>query len=464
MKDHHIFFLGGTGIRVAQALVFACAHGLLSDTRLHLTVLDTDHEEQAIKKLEKTITLYQKLHIRWDMLRKDRIKQKHPGAQFPLFGAKIADFRCLPSFLQNTSSGPSTLRNVLLERNLPRAAYAVLHGTFGDHFFYQVIDNGLYANPAVGAYLLRDKMVDNSPPNGFRVAVDQPDQNEKVALCASSFGGTGVAAAEVMLKEFSAEEERHGEWYKNKMQVSTFLVQPYFTIKPRAGSNDYWDADEANRRHAEVKRHYERRGDIRMKFIEPAHKGKWMRGVYKDHEQENLPDITEWMAAIEIAAWLYDNNENETWRLRAEMMQARELFYELSVIWTKRFEPAQKYGPMFFSAFYRRCKGCTNRCWFQEGCRENLKDFLNEYYKWHRVSQTEDYTDASDLFVVCKNAHGIDMMDLYDVKLVKEKDEFSFEDKQFEHGKKLWRLAASKGYDGMEDLFSGLYYDLGRMT
>jgi hypothetical protein len=286
-KEHHVFFLGGTGLRVAQAMVFACAHGLLPDSRLHLTVVDTD-AESAIAKLEDTQKWYKHLHERWDM-------------------------------------------------GLSRPEYAVLHGVLGEKSFNQNIDSGLYANPAVGAYLLHHKMLGtpetenrNDPLKKFHDAMKRPDQNEKVALCASSFGGTGVAAAEAMLTEFAPG----GRWYQDQLEVGAFLLQPYFRIKS-GGVDEHWDVGEAENRHLEAKRHYERLHDLRVRFVAPAHTKPWARGKYKPDKQENLPDLTEWMAAIQIAAWLQEENEEDTLKLSAEMMQACERFYELAAIWTR---------------------------------------------------------------------------------------------------------------------------------
>jgi len=186
-------------------------------------------------------------------------------------------------------------------------------------------------------------------------AANEPDQNEKVALCASSFGGTGVAAAEMMLKEFGET----GNWHKNQMKVKAFLIHPYFSIKPGDNIDEHWDESEAENRHAEVRRHYRLRRNEDVQFIGSAYPERWMRGRYKPDKQENLPDLTEWTAAIELAAWLQEEDGHNTWSLRADMQQARERFYELAVIWIKRFHPAlppspeqMKRFPAFSPMFY----------------------------------------------------------------------------------------------------------------
>ena len=463
-KEHHVFFLGGTGVHVAQAMVFACAHGLLSDSRLHLTVLDTD-EADAIKKLKKTVEWYKHLHRQWEKMREDPIKKKHAGTRFSLFGADIS-LTDIPKFLKKVGeegNEPNTLRKILTDMRVPRPAYAVLHGIMGDYSFHKEVESGLYANPAVGAYLLQLEMIrrystDETKKEDFRDAIKLSDQKEKVALCASSFGGTGVAAAEVMLIEFAPG----GGWHQDQMELGAFLLQPYFRVKP-GEANERWNAGEAENRHLEAKRHYKSRHDQRARFVAPAHTNPWVRGKYMETKQKNLPDFTEWMAAIQIAAWLQEENEEDTLKLSAKMMQACERFYELATIWTRRFERAHEHSPMFFEDFYRKCKNaeCENPnrkdakpCWHQKGCREILHNFLNAYFEWYLLSRTEDFTDADKM----KNA----IEEAMDPKKA-TKNDFEFDNTHVVHGKKLWRLAASEGCDGMEDLFSTLFYALGRM-
>jgi len=456
MTDYHIFFFGGTGIRVAQALVFACAYGLLNNSRLYLTVLDTD-KGASFDKLKETVEDYQHLHQRWKTMRNDPIKQNHASSMFPLFGAEIKHYEPLPYYLANRA--PGTLRDELSTKTKTKAEYTVLHGILGDDSSNRVVGTGLYANPAVGAYLLREEM---EADVALGKVANRPDQNEKVALCASSFGGTGVAAAEVMLREFG----ENGTWHKKQMKVKAFLIQPYFSIKPGEAETEHWDEGEAENRHAEVKRHYGLRRNGDVQFIGSAYPERWMRGEYKDHDQENLPDLTEWVAAIEIAAWLQKENKRDIWSLRADMQQTRERFYELAVIWTKRFHPTlppspehkkrfPTFSPMFYGDIHLKCDTRLNKCPAQENCRhqENclnkLNNFLLAFYRWHRKMQTKDFTDASELF---------------DAATQLEITGYRHTSEQFEHGKKLWSLAASKGCDGMEDLFSNLFYALGRMV
>ena len=328
--DLYLIAAGGTGIRVATALLYCCAYGALGKEKtLHIMVLDADNETGM-----EDITKQWK---RYGNLRSIFQEGKNAPKQTELFAPSV-DLLALPRILNYPSGSTIGIEwdNAKDEKGKPifkTPDKLLLKALLCD---YQVNaltpSDGLYGCPALGALLLDPKLQDDSVATFLRSCKNQP-----VALCASSFGGTGVAALECLLNRMKPGSEAPPS------SKAIVLLQPYFTIKSapdEKGTVHHWNDGECAKKDDAACAYFKEKYGNDLKTEPPAiaHAGaRRTRGEFSYSNQVNWPEETEWRVAMRLCRFFAGDS---AWRnLEPEKDKgALKAFARLAQVWNEVFE------------------------------------------------------------------------------------------------------------------------------
>ena len=216
--------VGGTGARVAEALVHLCAAGLGPD-EVFLMLIDPDAGNGNLSRTTELIAKYQDV-------------QK----QIATRAAEVAMFRTrivTPDPLVWTifEQQNQTLAAFIKLSSLDASAKPLKHFAellFSDLDLGERLNEGFRGRPAIGAVVMAQPNTDVPPWSRFweEIAKVNRADEAKVFVVGSIFGGTGAAgiptlgAAAVLRDRAALDAERE----KSKIYLGACLVLPYFTF------------------------------------------------------------------------------------------------------------------------------------------------------------------------------------------------------------------------------------------
>jgi hypothetical protein len=216
--------VGGTGARVAEALVHLCAAGLGPD-ELFLMLVDPDAGNGNLARTSELISRYQDVQL--------QITTRADGVD--LFKTKIVtpDPVVWTIFDQQNQTLEGFIELSSLDASVtPLKHFAELLFTEGD--LSEKLNEGFRGRPAIGAVVMSQPNAEVPPWNRFWEEIGKVNRaNEaKVFVVGSIFGGTGAAgiptlgAAAVLRDKASLD----GEGERSKIYLGACLVLPYFTF------------------------------------------------------------------------------------------------------------------------------------------------------------------------------------------------------------------------------------------
>ncbi len=233
MITNYYIGIGGTGARVAEALVHLCAAGY-GPARLALFLIDPDEGNGNLSRTRELIARYQA--ARAGLREKAR-------SDLPLFTTEIATPD--PFVWSIFERGKTRLQDHINLTNLEQANRP--HHDFANVLFTQAelreqLDQGFRGHPAIGAAVMAERAKADArrePWRTFWADIEKAQQNEvRVFMAGSIFGGTGAAGvptfgAPDMLKysELALIERptpKHAG--KSRIHLGGALVLPYFTF------------------------------------------------------------------------------------------------------------------------------------------------------------------------------------------------------------------------------------------
>lgn len=221
---HYYIGVGGTGARVAEALVHLCAAGLGPD-ELFLMLIDPDAGNGNLSRTTELISKYQDIQ--------KQISTRADGVR--LFATRIVtpDPVVWTIFDQQNQTLAGFIQLSSLEASAkPLKNFAELLFTEGD--LDEKLNEGFRGRPAIGAVVMAQPNTEVPPWNRFWEEIGKVNRADeaKVFVVGSIFGGTGAAgiptlgAAAVLHDKASLDVERD----KSKIYLGTCLVLPYFTF------------------------------------------------------------------------------------------------------------------------------------------------------------------------------------------------------------------------------------------
>lgn len=225
MNKNYYIGVGGTGARLAEALVHLCAAGL-GPEKLHLFLVDPDQANGNLARTLNLIKLYQRCRSGY----KDATV---PGAR--PFGTQIVTPS--PEVWSIFDREDMKLSEYVNYQNLKQShpAYAdFIRILFTQEELETKLNEGFRGHPSIGAVTMANVPEDQEPWKSFWENVEkcQEANQARVFLSGSIFGGTGAAgvptfgAEEVLKFNKSARIDND----TSKIYLGGALVLPYFSF------------------------------------------------------------------------------------------------------------------------------------------------------------------------------------------------------------------------------------------
>jgi hypothetical protein len=225
MKTERRYYIGvgGTGARVAEALVHLCAAGLGPD-ELFLMLIDPDAGNGNLHRTTTLIRNYKEAQM--------QIRER--AEDVALFQTNITGPRQPWTVL--TDENP-TLRKFISLDSLDESLKDFGKMLFSDSDLDVKLNEGFRGRPAIGAVVMSQPNTDTKPWPEFWAAIESGagEGAAKVFVAGSVFGGTGAAGlptfgAPSILRDRASLKSKSGESVSN-IRLGACLVLPYFTFK-----------------------------------------------------------------------------------------------------------------------------------------------------------------------------------------------------------------------------------------
>lgn len=235
-KENFFIGIGGTGSRVAEALIFLSAAGF-GPERLSIIIVDPDRGNGNLERTQKLIMNYSRCQQALTTLRKEREGFRRFGTEI-----RIEDPERLvwTVFDKETAlrAETTTLESILSYQNLREQDPAVadlVDLLYTPEELKMVLTEGFRGHPSIGAAVMAQSPERDSAFKTLWDAIraEHAANDIGVFLVGSVFGGTGAAgvptfASEAVIK--GAEGATLGD-KKNKVVLGGALVLPYFSFK-----------------------------------------------------------------------------------------------------------------------------------------------------------------------------------------------------------------------------------------
>ena len=230
--QHYYIGVGGTGARVAEALVHLCAAGL-GPEELFLMLIDPDAGNGNLSRTTELISRYQEIQA--------QIGTRADGVS--LFRTRIVTPTPLVWTIfkqQNQTLSSFIALNSLEASAKPLKHLAEMLFTEGD--LDERLNEGFRGRPAIGAVVMAQPGAELPPWSQFweQIALVSREDEAKVFVVGSIFGGTGAAgiptlgAAAVIRDRAALESDTaansNGGRKKSKVYLGSCLVLPYFSF------------------------------------------------------------------------------------------------------------------------------------------------------------------------------------------------------------------------------------------
>jgi hypothetical protein len=223
MAKNYFIGIGGTGARVAEALIHACAAGY-GPERLSIFLIDPDSNNGNLKRTVELLALYRKCR---------EYVGTQAGDPVTLFHTEI-------------SAPTPEVWGVLDKGQVSLADYIGLEGlrvqspelaSFASVLFTQDelathLDEGFRGRPAIGAVVMANRDDEKEPWATFwkDVAEASVPGEVRVFTVGSIFGGTGAAGVPTLGSPRMLKDERTTLGARNKLWLGGALILPYFSI------------------------------------------------------------------------------------------------------------------------------------------------------------------------------------------------------------------------------------------
>jgi hypothetical protein len=231
MAKLFIFGIGGTGSRVIKSLTFLLGAGVkINATEIIPIIIDPDKANGDMNRTVDILKNYQ------------RIRDKSYDAVRPgFFSTKITTLNELVAANQKeTLSSPDfrfeldgvqneRFRDFIDYNNLDTANRALTDLLFSTDNLDADMEVGFKGNPNIGSVVLNQ--IKNA--NVFRHFASNFEENDRIFIIGSIFGGTGAAGFPLILKNIrTAADPLSNHAFLRKAKVGAITILPYFGVAP----------------------------------------------------------------------------------------------------------------------------------------------------------------------------------------------------------------------------------------
>jgi hypothetical protein len=228
MGKNYLIGIGGTGARVLEAVVHACAAGL-GPEELTVFLVDPDEGNGNLSRTKSLITDYQTCRQSFT---------QRSGDHVPLFRTRLRTPENLVWSIfdeKNSTLGGFVNLHNLRENTEDRPLADFISVLFTREELDTELNEGFRGHPSIGAVVMATPDPLTEPWKTFwdDVAACQAPHEARVFLVGSIFGGTGAAGvptfgAREMIKQNSSAMVDDGA---SKVLLGGALVLPYFTFE-----------------------------------------------------------------------------------------------------------------------------------------------------------------------------------------------------------------------------------------
>lgn len=224
----YIFAIGGTGARTIKALTMLLASGIKINASEIIPILIDPHvNNEDQKRTQKMIDDYRAIQARLG------------GAQNGFFSTPIRTLKEISGdAVMKNQSFMFDLENVATKHfrdyidfdSLGNNNKALAELLFSEDNLNTKMDIGFVGNPNIGSVVLNQ--IEESAE--FKTFASTFQENDRVFIISSIFGGTGAAGFPLILKNI---RNSTNEWLKNA-KIGAVSVQPYFGVGEGDGKVD----------------------------------------------------------------------------------------------------------------------------------------------------------------------------------------------------------------------------------
>jgi hypothetical protein len=218
MSKLYVFGIGGTGSRVLKALTMLMATGVkCAEQTIIPIIIDPDEAAADLTRTVEVMRKYRDIRDKLNFAQADTneffkvdIQESVPNFRLPL--KNIADV---------------TFDNYMGVSTMSKANRAVVNMLFSEANLSSEMQVGFKGNPNIGSVVLNqfDSSIQfNEFANGFQ-------QDDKIFIISSIFGGTGASGFPLLLKILRTNNRMPNFNLINNAQIGAITVLPYFGVK-----------------------------------------------------------------------------------------------------------------------------------------------------------------------------------------------------------------------------------------
>lgn len=218
----YLFAIGGTGSRVLRSLTMLLATGIKTNVeKIIPMIIDTDINNGDVEKCRNIIKNYNEIHNTiYNGVREDE-------GQGEFFRTKIM----APRELNISGTDYGTLRDMVSYNSLEGKGFGKTKSLFdllySDANKDMPLEKGFLGNPNVGSVVLKNVVESQI----FKEFTQDFNQNDRIFIISSIFGGTGAAGFPLLLNVFRDEMSKlnNGNYINNAI-IGGVSVLPYFQV------------------------------------------------------------------------------------------------------------------------------------------------------------------------------------------------------------------------------------------
>jgi hypothetical protein len=241
MAKLYVFGIGGTGSRVLESLTMMLAAGVDCgvDDAIVPIIIDFDENNGNYNKTKELIDNY--IEVR------EKMVENTEAAQNKFFKTKIEKLGGKNGILLSLDRGDSSKNTDIFkgfigyDKQISAENKAFIELLFSKETLNLKTSEGFQGNPNIGSVAL-NQFADNSTFKEF--AQDFQDNNSKIFIVSSIFGGTGASGFPLLLKTLNSDcKDEEGKGLANWTNVknakkAAISVMPYFAVKKeKKGAN-----------------------------------------------------------------------------------------------------------------------------------------------------------------------------------------------------------------------------------
>lgn len=222
MSKLYVFGIGGTGSRVLKALTMLLAAGVECKSTIVPVIIDPDQDAADLTRATELMKLYAKI----------REKNKYPDNSGDMFFKTeilqtVQNYRLPIDNTQNVK-----FKDFIGYNTLEDSDKALCTALFSDKNLNSDMKVGFKGNPNIGSVVLNqfsNSVIFKNIANSFQ-------QDDKIFIISSIFGGTGASGFPLLLKNLRTNDQLPNHNIINNAKIGAISVLPYFSLKSESES------------------------------------------------------------------------------------------------------------------------------------------------------------------------------------------------------------------------------------